>query len=82
MIEIFLLNFFGRSKCMTKWQFLLIFLKRVDKDPFLRLQVRDQEDFNRHQFFQQISNTEGLHKCKIRQIIGVFFGKYEILVTL
>ena len=24
-IEIYLLNFFGRSKCVTEWQFLLIF---------------------------------------------------------
>ena len=27
MVEIFLLNVSGESKCMTKWQFLLIFLK-------------------------------------------------------
>ena len=31
---------------MTKWQFLLIFLKRVEKDSFLRLQMRAKEDFN------------------------------------
>ena len=35
----------------AKWQFLLIFLKRVEKDPFLRLQMRAKEDFNHHQFF-------------------------------
>ena len=26
-------------------------LKRVEKDPFLTLQMRAKEDFNRHQFF-------------------------------
>ena len=39
MIKHFLLNFFGGSKCVTKWQFLLI-LKIVKKDPFLRHQMR------------------------------------------
>ena len=33
-------------------------LKMVKKDPFLRLQMRAKEMFNRHQyFFLQISNT-------------------------
>ena len=33
-------------------------LKTVEKDPFLRLQMRAKEMFNRHQFsFPQISNT-------------------------
>ena len=36
---------------MIKWQFLLIFFKRVEKDPFLNLQMRAKEDFNRHQYF-------------------------------
>ena len=31
-------------------------LKIVEKDPFLRLQMRAKEMFNRHQFFLQISN--------------------------
>ena len=31
-------------------------LKIVEKDPFLRLQMRAKEMFNRHQFFPQISN--------------------------
>ena len=32
-------------------------LKIVENDPFLRLQMRAKEDFNRHQFFfPQISN--------------------------
>ena len=32
-------------------------LKIVEKDSFLRLQMRAKEDFNRHQLFPQISNT-------------------------
>ena len=32
-------------------------LKIVEKDPYLRLQMRAKEMFNRHQFFPQISNT-------------------------
>ena len=32
-------------------------LKIVEKDPFLTLQMRAKEMFNRHQFFLQISNT-------------------------
>ena len=33
-------------------------LKIVEKDPFLRLQMRAKEMFNRHHFFfPQISNT-------------------------
>ena len=45
-------------------------LKTVEKDPFLRLQMRTKEDFNRHQFLcPQISNT-----------LEYFFGKDEILL--
>ena len=34
------------------------FLKIVEKDPVLKLQMRAKEMFNRHQFFfPQISNT-------------------------
>ena len=32
-------------------------LKIVEKDSFLRLQLRAKEDFNHHQLFPQISNT-------------------------
>ena len=32
-------------------------LKIVKNDPFLRLQMRAKEMFNRHHFFPQISNT-------------------------
>ena len=40
-IEIFLLDFSGgRSKCVTNWQFLFIFLKRVEKDPLLKPRIR------------------------------------------
>ena len=32
-------------------------LKIVEKNPFIRLQMRAKEIFNRHEFFLQISNT-------------------------
>ena len=32
-------------------------LKIVEKDSYLRLQMRTKEYFNRHQLFPQISNT-------------------------
>ena len=50
-IRLFLPNFFGLSKCVTKWQFLTYIMKIAENDPFLRLQVRAIEMFNRHQFF-------------------------------
>ena len=46
-IEIFLPDFSGGQKCVTAgWQFLLIFLKRVEKDPFLRPQIRAKDTFS------------------------------------
>ena len=36
-------------------------LKIVEKDPFLRLQMRAKEDFNRHGLFSQISNPQRLN---------------------
>ena len=45
-MEIFLLTFLGGSKCVTKWHFLLIFLKRVENDPFLRPQIRAKDTFS------------------------------------
>ena len=51
MIKHFLLNFFGGSKCVTKWQISTYILKIVEKDIFLRLQMRAKEMFNRDQFF-------------------------------
>ena len=50
-IKLFLLNFFGGSKCVTKWQISVYILKTVENDPFLRLQMRAKEMFNRHQLF-------------------------------
>ena len=44
-IEIFLLDFSGGQKCVIKRKFLLIFLKRVEKDPFLRPQIRAKDTF-------------------------------------
>ena len=56
-------------------------LKIVKKNPFLRLQMRVKEMFNRHQFF---STCKQYVKIKLVQneIVGVFFGKDEILVKL
>ena len=45
-IEIFLLDFSGGQKCVTEWQFLLTFLKRVEKDRFLRPQIRAKDTFS------------------------------------
>ena len=45
-IDISLLDFSAGQKCVTKWQFLLIFLKRVEKDPFLRPQIRAKDTFS------------------------------------
>ena len=49
-IEIFLLNFFG-VKMRDKMAISAYILKIVENDPFLRLQRRAKEDFNRQQLF-------------------------------
>ena len=58
-------------------------LKIVEKDPFLRLQMRAKQMFNRHQFF---STNEQYVKIKLMQnetnMWSIFFGKDEILVKL
>ena len=51
MIKHFLLDFFGASKCVKKMAISDYILKIVQKDLFLRLQIRTNEMFNRHQFF-------------------------------
>ena len=56
-IKHFLLNFFGGLKCVTKMAISAYIMKIVEKDPFLRLQMKDKEMFNSHHFFIQISNT-------------------------
>ena len=52
-IKHFLLNFFGGSKCKMCFKMAIsaYILKIVEKDPFLRLQMRAREIFNRQQFF-------------------------------
>ena len=57
-------------------------LKIVVKDPFLRLQMRAKEDFNRHHFFSRNKQYVKIRRCKMRQIVRVFFGRDEILVKL
>ena len=50
-IKLFLLNFFGGGvKMCDKTAISAYILKIVENDPFLRLQMRAKEDFNRHQF--------------------------------
>ena len=54
-------------------------LKIVDKDSFLRLQMRAKEDFNHHQLF---STNKQYVKIKSMQNETNHCGKYEILVKL
>ena len=49
-IKHFLLNFLG-VKMYDIMAISAYILKIVKKDPFLRLQLRAKEMFNRHQFF-------------------------------
>ena len=49
-IEIFLLDFSGGQKCVTEWQFLLMFLKKAEKDPFSRPQIRAKDTFSSWDF--------------------------------
>ena len=60
-IKHFLLNFFfggGGVKMCDKMAISAYILKIVEKDPFLRLQLRAKETFNLHHFFfLQMSNT-------------------------
>ena len=50
-IKLFFLNFFVGSKCVKKMAISAYILKIVGNDPFLSLQMRGKEMFNRHQFF-------------------------------
>ena len=58
-------------------------LKKVEKDPFLRLQMRAKEMFDRHQFF---STNKQYVKIKLMlnetNLWSTFFGKDEILLKL
>ena len=49
-IKLFLFNFSGGSKCVTKMAISTYIMKIAENDPFLRLQMRAIEMFNRHQF--------------------------------
>ena len=53
MVKHFLLNFYlgGGVKMCDKMAISAYILKIVEKDPFLRLQMRAKAMFNRHQFF-------------------------------
>ena len=62
-IKHFLLSFSGGGggggvRMCDKMAISAYILKIVEKDPFLRLQMRAKEMFNHHQFFSpQVSNT-------------------------
>ena len=62
-IKRFLLNFWGVKMC-DKMAISAYILKIVEKDPFLRLQMRAKEMFNRHQFF---STNKQYIKIKLMQ---------------
>ena len=48
-------------------------LRILEKDQFLRLQMRAKEMFNRHQFFSTNRQYVKIKLIKMRQICGVFF---------
>ena len=48
-------------------------ISAVKKEPFLRLQMRAKETFNRHQFFSTNKQYVKIKLMQMRQIIGVFF---------
>ena len=52
-IKHFLLNFLRGSKRCDKMTISAYILKIVEEDPFLRLQMRAKEMFNRHHFFHK-----------------------------
>ena len=55
-------------------------LKTVEKDPYLSLQMRAKEDFNRHDLSFTNKKYIKIKLMQMRQIVGVYFGKDEILV--
>ena len=58
-------------------------LKIVKKDPFLRLQMRAKEMFNRYQFFSTNKQYVNIKLMQDeRNLWSIFFGKEEILVKL
>ena len=64
MIKLFLPNFFAGVKMCDKMAISTYILKRVEKDPFLRLQMSVKEMFNRHQLF---STNKQYVKIKLMQ---------------
>ena len=50
-IKYVLFNFFGNVRMCDKTTISAYILKIVEKDPFLRLQMRAKEMFTCHQFF-------------------------------
>ena len=57
-------------------------LKIVKKDPFLKLQMRAKEMFNRHQFFSTNKQYVKIKLMQNEKSVEYFFDKDEILVKL
>ena len=79
-IKHFLPNLFGGVKMCDKIAISAYILKIVRKDPFLRLQMRAKEMFNRYQFFS--TNKQYVKMQNKTNRWSIFFGKDEILVRL
>ena len=56
--------------------------KIVEKDPFLRLQMRTKEDFNRHQFFSINKQYVKIKLLQSETNRWSIFGKDNRLVKL
>ena len=54
------------------------FLKIVEKDPFLRLQMSAKEMFNRHQFFS--TNIKQYVKIKLMQNETNLWSTFQVVV--
>ena len=73
-IEISLLDFSAGQKCVTKWQFLLIFLKRVEKDPFFKASNQSQGYFQLMGF--RILSVDGY--CIFSQVLHTLTGTEDM----
>ena len=57
-------------------------LKIVEIDPFLRLQMRAKEEFNRHQFFPTHKQYVTIKLMQSKTNLWSIFSKDEIFVKL
>ena len=82
IFSISFLTFFGRVKMCVKMEISAYILKIVEKDPFLRLQMRAKEMFNRHHFFSTNEQHVIIKLMQNETNLWSNFGKDEILVKL